>query len=478
MNQNECEPPEMLGIRKARPSPAMKVSRDTLDALVDTKSGTVSRELFVNEDILEQELEMIFARTWLLVAHECQIPKPNDYVVSRMGQDSVIVTRDRQGGIHVLLNSCRHRGMKVCRYDAGNTRAFTCPYHGWSYSIDGALVEVPGQLIGVPGFNDHYHGELDKRAWGLVPCPKVKNYKGTIWACWDPSAPSFEEYLGDMRLYLDACLDHRDGSPGGSEILGGVQKWRMPCNWKFPPENFIGDHYHDISHRSVNLVGIGPSEGKGRRDTFKPNIIMGFPNLGHGVIGHAPCVDEGAYEPQFTRYPEFADYFRDIYERRKKNLGDQPKVQTGAATIFPSMSFHGRQPRTLAVFHPVSATEMEMWRFYLVDKDAPEPVKAAMRAYYLRYSGPGGMTESDDAENWGYATDASKGAIARRYDYNYQMGLGHAKPVPGLKQAVEGGDTTEENARIYYGRWKQLMQGLSWDELMAASRKAEQEAAR
>jgi len=448
----------------------MKFSADQLESLVNTGQGTVSREVFVNQDIFEQELEQVFARSWLMVGHESQIPKPNDYIVSRMGQDSVIVTRDPQDKIHVLLNSCRHRGMKVCRYDSGNSRSFTCPYHAWSYSIDGSLVEMPGELVGVPGFEPHYKGELDKKAWGLVPCPQVVNYKGTIWANWDSTAPSFEEYLGDMRLYLDAALDHRDGSPGGSEILGGVQKWRMPCNWKFPPENFIGDHYHDISHRSVNLVGIGPSEGKGRRDATRPNIIMGFPHLGHGVIGHPPHYEEPDYTPQFTRYPELADYFSDIHAARVKNLGDRMRVQTGAATIFPSMSFHGRQPRTLAVFHPISPTEMEMWRYYLVDKDAPDNVKAAMRAYYLRYSGPGGMTESDDAENWGYATDASKGVIARRYDYNYQMGMGHAKPVPGLKDAVEGGDTTEENARIYYRRWKQMMQGKSWDELMAGAR--------
>lgn len=448
----------------------MKFSSEQIESMVNTDKGTISREIFVNADIFEQELEQIFARSWLLVGHESQIPKRNDYVVSRMGKDSVIMTRDPQDNIHILLNSCRHRGMKVCRYDSGNARSFTCPYHAWSYSIDGSLVDIPGQLVGVPGFEQHYKGELDKQEWGLVPCPNVVNYKGTIWGNWDPEAPSFEEYLGDMRLYLDAALDHRDGSPGGSEVLGGVQKWRIPCNWKFPPENFIGDHYHDISHRSVNLVGIGPSEGRGRRDSTLPNIIMGFPHLGHGVIGHPPHYEEPDYTPQFTRYPELQDYFREVHEARKRNLGTGMRVQTGAATIFPSMSFHGRQPRTLAVFHPISATEVEMWRFYLVDKDAPEAAKAAMRAYYLRYSGPGGMTESDDAENWGYATEASKGVIARRYDYNYQMGLGHATPVADLKDAVAGGDTTEENARIYYTRWKHFMQGRTWSELMAGAR--------
>ena len=446
-----------------------------LDTLVDVENGTISREVFVNKDIYQQELEQIFTRAWLLVGHESQIPNPGDYVQSRMGEESVILTRDRSNTIHVFLNTCTHRGMKVCRYDKGNTRVFTCPYHGWSFASDGKLVNVPGQLVGVPGFVEHYHSKLDKEKWGLPRVAQLVNYKGTIWATWDKNAPSFEDYLGDMRLYLDAALDCRDGRPGGSELIGGVQKWRVPCNWKFAPENFIGDHYHNISHRSVDLVGIGPSGGRGRRDNEGENIIIGFPRLGHGVIGHPPHYADPPYRPTYQSNPEVRDYYREVYEARQRNLGKGRRVQTGAASIFPNMSFHGRQPRTLGVFHPQGPTSMEMWRFYLVDKDAPKAVKDMLRHYYLRYSGPGGLTESDDMENWGYATEASKGTIARRYPYNYQMGLGAERPVPGLRGAVEGGDTTENNARIFYNRWLQFMQGNGWDQLMAAEREAARE---
>jgi len=102
--------------------------------LVDMATGEISREIFVNETIYQQELEQVFARAWLFVGHESQIPKPGDYFVSCMGEESVLLCRDREERIHVFLNSCRHRGMKVCRYDEGNTQVFTCPYHGWSCS--------------------------------------------------------------------------------------------------------------------------------------------------------------------------------------------------------------------------------------------------------------------------------------------------------------------------------------------------------
>ena len=105
--------------------------------LVDLATGQISREIFVNDEIYQQELERLFARVWLFVGHESQIPNAGDYFVSGMGEESVILCRDRAGKVHVFLNSCRHRGMKVCRYDDGNTPVFTCPgamapMAGWS----------------------------------------------------------------------------------------------------------------------------------------------------------------------------------------------------------------------------------------------------------------------------------------------------------------------------------------------------------
>jgi phenylpropionate dioxygenase-like ring-hydroxylating dioxygenase large terminal subunit len=444
--------------------------------LVDAENGTISREIFVNPDIYAEEQERIFARSWLFVGHESLIAKPGDFITSRMGEESVVVTRGRQGGVHVLLNSCMHRGMKVCRYDQGNTRLFTCPYHGWSYGIDGKLVERPGQLVGVPGFEQHYHGELDRAAWGLKAVGRVALYKGTIWANWDAGAPDFLDWLGGMRACLDFALDHRDGSAGGSEAIGGIQKWRLNTNWKIVAENFIGDLYHDISHRSVDLVGIGPSGGKGRRDAQRPRMQIGFPGLGHGGLGETPHNSEPDYAPAWALYPEVEAYYRELHERRVRNLGDRARVTMSVGTIFPNTSFHGRQPRTILMAHPCGPTQTEMWRIYLVDADAPEAVKDAARHYYLRYSGPAGMTEQDDMENWTYATEASKGVIARRLHYNYQMGLGHARPVPGLPGAVQNGPMAEENQRIFYGRWAQFMMQPGWDGMMPAPKRALEDA--
>ena len=168
---------------------ATKTKGRFVDGLVDLKAGQISREIFVNEEIYAEEQEQVFTRAWLFIGHESQVPKPGDYFVSCMGEESVILCRGRDGALHVFLNSCRHRGMKVCRYDEGNTPVFTCPYHGWSYATD-------GKLVGVPFFKDAYHEKLDKSKWGLVEVAQMEVYKGSIWATWDPMAPPFHRISG------------------------------------------------------------------------------------------------------------------------------------------------------------------------------------------------------------------------------------------------------------------------------------------
>ena len=176
-----------------------------IDELIDTQRGLISREIFVSPDFHKAELERVFARAWLFVGHESQIPNPGDYFVSRMGDESVILCRDAQSKVHVFLNSCRHRGMKVCRYEQGNTSLFVCPYHSWSYTTD-------GKLQGVPLYRALYEGTLDRSEWSLIEVPKLQIYKSTVWASWDAEAPDLMTYLGDAVDHLDQVLDCRDGT--------------------------------------------------------------------------------------------------------------------------------------------------------------------------------------------------------------------------------------------------------------------------
>ncbi len=95
--------------------------------LVDEENGLVSRELFINDEIFQLEVERIFNRTWLYVGHESEIREPGNFVSRTLAGEPVILVRDDDQSIQVLLNSCRHRGVKVCRAESGTARRFNCP---------------------------------------------------------------------------------------------------------------------------------------------------------------------------------------------------------------------------------------------------------------------------------------------------------------------------------------------------------------
>ena len=139
-------------------------AHNDFNGYIDTKEGWVDRRIFWDQEIYEQELKQIFAKSWQFVAHDSMLPNVNDFYTTYMGEDGVVVARQKDLSVKVFLNSCPHRGNKFCYADDGNTRSFTCNYHGWSFGIDGKLGALANEHVYDKG-DIKKNGDPDKREW-------------------------------------------------------------------------------------------------------------------------------------------------------------------------------------------------------------------------------------------------------------------------------------------------------------------------
>jgi hypothetical protein len=255
------------------------------------------------------------------------------------------------------------------------------------------------------------------------------------------------DYLGDIGK---VSIDYFN-VPGRGKVVKGVQKWNVPCNWKFAVDN-IWDWYHvTITHSSSGMSGATPG-GVQRWSPSKkvqPELVA-LGKYGHAIGGAARGeADENRGIPT---YPE------------QDKLGPVGSKMAGFGGIFPNL-WVTREGLILRV--PNGPLSTQMWRLPTMPADPTPEERQRGITRTIRSQGPAGTFEVDDAENWGLSTVGTMGTVIRRYPLNYQMSLGHGRVTieEGGPPFVASNNWTEHGQRWHYQNWAVWMSAVDWSEI-------------
>lgn len=449
----------------------MVMELDRVDELVSVERGEIDRRIFSDPDIFEQELELIFGRAWQFMCHVSQIPQAGDFFETPIARDNILVVRQKDGSIKGLLNTCTHRGNAVCRAEEGNARNFMCTYHGWTY-------DLAGNLIGVPGLHDLYNDDLDTSQHGLREVAQLDVYKGFVFATLDATAPPLVEYLGETgRLGIDLIAEQ-----GDMEVIPGIQKFIIPCNWKFAVDNLFDWYHPQVTHMSAFQAGVLPSgpvspetkimDNGGAQTPDGSDMEFGGGTSGGDVTTSIVCLGEYGHAiggPTIESLGDLGGLVSHDWrftEQAAAALRPVGQRVGGHPNIFPNSWISGTTQLSLRI--PRGPMETELWWFSFIDKNI-DPARRAMMVMVANHIfGPAGLLEQEDGENWAQSTMQTVGLRSRAVPQLLRMNLGRGKVVKDDTGPPRIEGTISEHAQLWtYASWVQWMSGSTWDELKA-----------
>jgi fatty-acyl-CoA synthase len=354
-----------------------------LSSLIE--ADRVHSSLYTDRAIYERELEQVWNRTWVFVGHVSEVSEPGDYVVKSIGPQQVIMTRDKQGEIHMVLNRCSHRGNLVCDAPRGNSNSFRCPYHGWTFSNT-------GKLLGFP-FHAGYGGrEAKQHLPGLGRVPRIDSYQGFVFGSFAEDGPSLRDHLGAATEAFDRLV--RLSPEGEVELTCGWLQHKVKANWKMLLENETDGYHPQFVHASIFSVansGIG--------DLYGEKSIAVSRDLGGGHT-------ENDLRPEFRRIgqplgwfgttpervPDYAAKMDQAYgpeQAREIMIDGAPHVM-----VFPNLFIAEIQ---LFVLQPTAVDQTVQHVTAVQLKGAPD-INQRLLQQTIGSVGPAGFLLADDAE--------------------------------------------------------------------------------
>ena len=330
------------------------------------RNGEVHADVYTDPTLFALEQEHLFARTWQYVGHASQVPNPGDFYAVEIAGQPLMMLRQSDGTVGVLENRCAHKGAAIVSRRCGNAgKTLQCPYHSWSYRLDGSLLAMP--------LRSEYNGTslMSCTAGKGLGRPATAVHRNFIFVRMSADGPSFDEYAGVMRDVLDNLADR---SPAGTlEVAGACLRSVIQCNWKMYLEN-VNDVIHALpTHGSVinattSVWNARPDRSQQHTsveqllpfglglDTVRNMGARVFPN-GHSILGTHSSLHVG-----YAALPEYEASLRSAYgdARAREILAFSPQN----AILYPSLAVKC-SPQLLRVIRPltVDRTLIEAWAF-------------------------------------------------------------------------------------------------------------------
>jgi phenylpropionate dioxygenase-like ring-hydroxylating dioxygenase large terminal subunit len=408
--------------------------------------GRVHRRLYSDPDIFELEMARIFGAAWIYVGHESQVKNPGDYFATQIGRKPVVMVRDHDGKVHVIHNQCAHRGALVVATEKGNAPEFTCCYHGWTYHLNGKLKAVP--------LNHGYPRDFDPSnpKTSMRRAPRVKSYRGFVFASEAEDGPDLEAALGAMTASLDDMIDRAPDNE--VEVAGGCFKHTYNGNWKLYFENLCDAAHPLFTHRSsieaaqqqsdaVHSDGSGDIAIRQMRQNGAPYSfwesqvgIWTYPN-GHSYLGD---YHDDAKLVAALKDPVYRDYLAALETKKGKAEARRIlEVRRWNSNIYPNVSLMS-QFQQLRVVHPIAVNKTVVHAYTFRLKGAPEQMFRNAISFANIVNGTGSLVLTDDLEIY---NRIDLGISSEGTEW-LQIGRGYNSDVPDQRGGRRGVNSTSE----------------------------------
>lgn len=430
-----------------------------VDERLDDGIFRVHLDTFRDPELFDLEMEYIFEKTWIFVAHDSQIPELNDFITTQVGRQPVIMQRGDDGQVRAFLNHCTHRGPKLCSTQRGNAVRHQCLYHGWMFDSKGNCLQVTDEASG--GYSEAFKA----MSHDLHQIARLESYRGFYFASLTAEVPSLDEFLGDIRFFIDAWVDQ---SPEGLEWVKGDANFTYDGNWKMVFENCLDLYHAKTLHASFgNAVmnrfkNMGEDERKSINldDFINATAEVSYYNFNHGH--GALWIQNQSQQEDRPSYAMFQEMEKRVGRERAELM-----LSGKVAAVFPSILFVESATFQMRMIRPVSVDKTEVYAFCLAPKGEPDDARALRIRQYEDFFSTSGLATPDDTTTYRAAQEGDQARVLK-WNQGYHRGIELVQEGPDEKAKQMGfnptlsihGSIAIQGEAVYIGPYREWLKKM------------------